>query len=542
MIAQIQKEAQMAQRAFPLDIWSVKEYGLNEWSERLFWPVTDVEMRALYAEVDGLLVKTANSVSREMSDGICVLFSVLAEYFVAYVNARIVLHRTGKEGLTPAFRSTTRFYPELSGNRKGLPKPDWYGRLPKQPTAYEKIRALIKNFVDAGKLHGYGPGRFLRRSDKPDYLCFHYPSPDKQAFAASRGRKIRILHPRHFMPKYVEGAVPIVPEDQKTVDGLINRLRELAMRYGVVLDARECGDLNALTLSSLRRVCDSIDQIRPMLRKLDKTSIMLDGLGNLFKRCFSMAARIEGHQVVGFTHGNTVGMGKVGTFSYVEIAVVDEYVVPTASSARFFSDLQRKFRLQESRKAEIVSTGDDSYRKMWDRERSKPLPAAVKTVMIVECAITGLADRDIYYFWPFQVDLTLRVAKSMRGKGIRTILKRHPDRLAESGSLYDAYFDEVIADRFENVYERADALYFPYISSTTFGFSLLTNKPIIFFDTMLETVWEDMHKPLRKRCRVVPSEFDGQGRLAYDEKAFLDALLKKPEKPDDEFVEKNMFA
>ena len=115
-------------------------------------------------------------------------------------------------------------------------------------------------------------------------------------------------------------------------------------------------------------------------------------------------------------------------------------------------------------------------------------------------------------------------------------MKLHPDRIRESGDLYDNYFDEWIADPFEEVHEMADAFLFTEVGSSTFGFALLTNRPVIFFDTMLNMLWEEVHEPLHKRCRIIPSQLTSEGRWVFDEDALVEALRSSPELPDEDFV------
>jgi hypothetical protein len=532
--------AATVKRHFPADIWSLKGMDLELWAETQFWPVSDLELREVYGRVDAILAGAIADSRDEAADGLCVLFNVLSEYLVTYLHARWVLARTARAGESLVISARTRLLGSLAGG-KGIERPDWLARLPKTPTWRERVRYRVRVLRDSLVYHRLDWRYWLGKGPGPAYLCFHAPSPDKRKFAASRGRKIRILHPRRFMCDVPGGDRRPAAGDERAVGLIAEGLDRLAAELSVPFPPSERGQLADLMLGSIRSVCASIASIQPLVRPFAPTSILLDGLGNLFKRCFLVAARREGHHIVGFTHGNTVGMGNVATFSYVEIGMLDTYVVASRASAAFFDRLQRKFPLRPAKPAEIVAIGEEKYRELWAAGKSLKPPAEVKTVMFLEAALTGYMDRDTCFFWPFQVDLIVRTAKALRQRGIRTILKRHPDRLAESQGLYDPYFDEVLEERFESVHDRADAFFFPLTSSTTFGFSLLTNKPVLFFDRMLETIWQDMHSDLAKRCRIIPSWFDRKGRLAFDESALIEAVLRKPEPPDDGFAKEFML-
>jgi hypothetical protein len=531
----------LLKKTFPVDIWSVKKYGVEKWRKTLFWPVSDWELRSLYNDVDGAYVKTINETHLDLDGPFSVMFNLISEYYVSFIHAVMVVERLRNAGFSIEYSKSARHYPGLvDGNqsvlglrRKGFP--------PRSPSTWERIRGRARSILEQGKYHGFDLSYYLGLSHRPHYLCFHYPDRDKQWYAESRGAKITIVHPRQFMPKGPFRPANNLPGTDQAVHRLISGLGEIAEKYGVHLNASHIEHLQGLTMSHLGLVRDYIVQIRQLLRLREQTSFLVDGLGNLFKRSLCIAGRREGFRTVGFTHGNTVGMNSFGTFAYVDLAMVDTYVVPTEASARLFSKLQGRYRLPHDRRVEIVSSDNDMYNKVWEDNRRKPLPSSIKTVMVIECPMTGSVNRDVYLFWAYQVELTLRVAKLMRKLGVKTILKRHPDRLAESEDLYDPYFDELMIEPFEKVYEVADALFFPYISSTTFGFSLLTNRPIIFFETMLNSVWDELHEPLKRRCRVVPSWLDANGRLVFEEDAFIGALMQEPEEPNDDFVRKYMF-
>ncbi len=161
--------------------------------------------------------------------------------------------------------------------------------------------------------------------------------------------------------------------------------------------------------------------------------------------------------------------------------------------------------------------------------------------MVVEYPLTEFHHRLSFLFWPYQLALTLRLGLLCRRLGVTAVLKRHPDRLTESMGVYDAHFDQLLAAPFEEVCSQADAFIFPSIASTTFAVALLTNRPVIFFETALLDVWEELHAPLKKRCRVIPAWTDEEDRLVFDEKALADALRRPPEAPDTQFLEEYLF-
>lgn len=527
-------------KKFPVDIWSVKKYGVEEWYQTLFWPVPDKELRSLYNDVDEFYIKIINQADPELGDAMSVIFNLIVDYYVSFVHVQMVVKRLRQAGFSIEYSPSARHYSEVVNADQGMLALTRKGFPPRSPSTKERVRGRIRTVLENIKYHKLNLNSYFEPSRKQNYLCFYYPDRDKQLYANSHGKKITIVHPRQFMPKG-PFAPANLPKLEPTVRELISGVREIAEKYGVYLDVYQIEHFQDLTMTSLGLVGDYITQIRELLHSREPTSFLVQGLGNIFKRSLCVAGRREGFKMVGFTHGNTVGMNSFGTFSYVDLAITDAYVVPTKASVKLFSKLQKRYPVPYDRQVEIVSSDNEVYKKIWQENRKKALPSSIKTVMVIESPITGNLDRDVYFFWPYQVELILRVGKLMRKWGFKTILKRHPDRLAESEGVYDSYFDELMVEPFEKVYDKADALFYPYISSTTFGFSLLTNKTIIFLEEMLGSVWNELHDPLKKRCRVVPSWLDSTGKLMFNQDMLRDALQKEPGPPDEDFVQKYMF-
>ena len=125
----------------------------------------------------------------------------------------------------------------------------------------------------------------------------------------------------------------------------------------------------------------------------------------------------------------------------------------------------------------------------------------------------------------FQLWLCIKLSKLLKREGFYTIMKRHPDRLKETEGLYENYFDSVIKEPFEKVYRMTDAIIFPDVTSTTFPFALLKDKPILIFETLLKYFISDHnHKQIKSRCTIIPSYFDDDNRFIFEENILIDSL------------------
>ena len=120
--------------------------------------------------------------------------------------------------------------------------------------------------------------------------------------------------------------------------------------------------------------------------------------------------------------------------------------------------------------------------------------------------------------------MEIRLAKLLRKKGYYVIYKPHPMTMNEIEGIFDNYVDEIVEDEYENVYDIADCVMFGDYSTSTFGFSLLTNRPIVLIDIKGNYRFPKAFELLNKRCSIVMAELDGSGRINFDENKVLNAV------------------
>lgn len=531
-------------KSFPVDVWSVKDYGLDKWHRECSnWPVSEREFLSLRADIDELYVRTIIELHPEVGDIFVVLYKLTIEY-VMFVHSAIVVDRLNKAGLSVGYSNSSMYYEAIvRGNNdiRGIfyfyKTKLWLQTPSFQQRILNKLRVLKQHY----KYYGFNWDYYVGLSDKSYWLALGCPSQEIERYAEFHGKQICFTYPFPLTPILHSNSANHVPVVDQVVCQLMSGLEEIAVKYGVQLQAAHIRYLQDMTGACFKEAWNSITEIRQLLRKGERTPILLSALGGVLARCVCIAGRREGYKIIGGNHGNSVGIFNSKSFATIDLSMVDTYVVQTMGAAKLFSKLRDHYTLSAHRQIEVVSVETDKYEQQWRMNQQNPLPYTIESVMLLEYPLTPFRHENVLAFWPYQLDLILRVAMFMRQQGIKTIMKRHPDRLPESEGLYDQYFDELVTEPFETVYEMADAYFFPNITTTTFGFALLTNRPVIFFETMIEDVWEEVHEPLGKRCSIIPSWFDTSGRLMFDEDALAEALRRKPEEPDTEFVEKYMF-
>jgi hypothetical protein len=190
---------------------------------------------------------------------------------------------------------------------------------------------------------------------------------------------------------------------------------------------------------------------------------------------------------------------------------------------------------------EFISVDTLRYKSLLDTFSSKSPPPRIDTVMVM-----GFPMNAIRYpyssgdFFLLQLDLELRILRVLKEHGFRVLYKVHPERKKEAEGVYDGACDRVLSNAFETMWEEADAVVYPTTSSSTFGYSLCTNRPLIALDLSGKRWNREPYDLLKKRCTMVPAWFTERNRVDFDEKGLLEALQRKPETPDYAYVRELM--
>jgi len=144
-------------------------------------------------------------------------------------------------------------------------------------------------------------------------------------------------------------------------------------------------------------------------------------------------------------------------------------------------------------------------------------------------------------FFYSRIDLEYRLITFLKKNGYSVIYKAHPDRLSEATGLYEGVVDEIISSPFETIINSTDCFLFTHSSSTTFGYALLTNKPIFLIDINSSNVELDSYNLLRKRVDMIPSYTVKSTRIFFDKDIMLKKMRRSPVGVQDNSYLEKMF-
>jgi hypothetical protein len=530
-------------KEFPVDIWTLKRGDVEQWHQEFNgWPVTPQELKELVDAVNMLFARTILDAPRLLGDVLQTPILLMADYAML-MHATLVTERLRQSGWRPLCDGATLYYPGLLGEGpvRGIYnyKPDHFPAVPTWPA---RPRGWLRTQKRAYEFRQKQSDSAVKGQSGPPFLALGDPGPTLTEYARTRQRQIRFLYPFDLLNR---SAPSIVSEAEvsKVVDSLIMGLHALAVDYNFQLGASHTDYLVRTTRDAISAAARAIEAVWPTLRNRSRTSFLARPLANVLVRSVTVVARHTGHRVIGAPHGSTTGVSKVSSLVPIELAVSDTYLAFNRHGADLLSRTRDAHPLGGRWKTdiEVLSSATKKFKQWGEAHQADSLPDRIKRVMLIEFPLNSMVYENVLGHWPYHLDLIISVSRLLRKYKMETILKLHPDRLQESDGVFGSFFDEQLVEPYEQVYQQADAYLFTNIATSTFGFALTTNRPIIIFDIALQDVYDVAHDALRKRCRVIPSWFDEQGRLQFDEDALARALTRKPELPDMSFVETYMF-
>jgi len=510
------------EKIYPIDIAGIKNIGVDEWLKSYHIPVTGKEFQTIYDNVFTSFYDTV----KQYNDGVV--------YWIAISNTRIINFTS--EWILEVLRLIRlkeKGYEYMIGTEKVRIPNDIsvfkYDPLAKINMIGKNVSKLnyqerIKNILRVVKYNLYPPvfanKAFLANISSPDFFIGYRSQEEVVAYC-----KQDKISPIHLSPLLFANNIPGEINNKYELD----RVLEFVCSFLVLLN-KQFPEINSSLFGLLRKemeesfVCSLLlfYQNVNVFRKFKAEKLLATGITNPVHRVFCASWRYAGGEVIGFTHGNNYSYGySPGIVKY--LSIVDRYITVTAGHKKLLQKAAEEFDCG-LRMGNITFTKQSYYERLFtELQRKKPVNN-IKYIMLVGFPMTD-------HYFPFfpgsyafaQLGLELRLAEILRSKGYKVIYKPHPMSPNEVEGIFEGYADEVIKAKFEEVFDKADCIIFGDSSTTTFGYSLLSNKPIVLIEVKGNYWYPRAFELIKKRCSVVEAEAV-DGKIVFEEKDVTNAV------------------
>ncbi len=514
---------------FPLDIFAVKNYGLERWRKEFFWPVPDKEVALLYEALERCWLKAVEDAETDWRNLLLIQNRSLVD-LLQYAHAARVLAELKQRDLCPLSSDHTRFYPELLSGAAGTDFPAPARRTGNCPDVLSRARE-VKHFFRYNRF-----GCALKMIAAPDQTCLlggGEPDGYMRDFIFGLPRPV---WPIDRIREGRRGGLP--QETEKRVLRLTEEVFLALEPLNVSFKEGSREIIRGKLLENFRRAEALLAWVRSRVR--GRRELFTMNLGVPFAVALAIAVKEKQGTVTSFIHGGNIGMQQCPVWRWYNFLLTDRFCLYSGASARLFEKLAALFPPPGRGAITFLAFPSREYGKVAERFRSQPPPRKIRKVMLVGFPMNQWRYVGVPYgtFSMMQLELELRIVDFLRDEDIDVIYKAHPDRLKEVEGVFE-HKTTVRSDRFEDVADQADAFVFGDISTSTFGYALCTNKPVaLVCPGPDEKFFEEPYALLKKRCRVIKAGFDERNRILFQEEDLRDFLTAKPGDPDGEFVEK----
>ena len=506
---------------FPLDIFSIKKLGVESWHKNFYWPVTINE----YEQIENSLLDSFDKIysiqeNNKIMDSLWVLYPRLLANLCLLIHNKLVLDRISNKTIAFDYNNTkcnkitiSNYYWDILINNKKIKFP------PIENTFFStynyRLRAKVSSIKNLFLNYGLTG---IRPKMQNNNLCFVIEPISSDMIDYSKQKKKTIIYIDPY--KYKLNKIPKIEE--KDLNGVVELFIENIIKdYKTMFSTNQTQQIKSSFKKQVQLIIN-INAHNSSLYKGNKfNSFFAMRLGNPLIRSVAISCMRNGINAYGFTHGNYIGFHSERKYSNIFFGCVNNFVAPSKASAKLFSNSSVEFNKIYNKKINIsYIIKNSAFNRVNQNVRHLIKPSVIKKVLLVEFGL-GFDHQS----WPFYLDFILNIGKTIRTNSqLISMIKRRPERLEESKDVYNQFFDKCIDKPFEDVFGKADIIIFPRITTTTFGFSLFTNLPIIIFSHSLVNVNNETINDLYQRCNVINSSVCKKGKIRFDENKLLKVL------------------
>ena len=219
-----------------------------------------------------------------------------------------------------------------------------------------------------------------------------------------------------------------------------------------------------------------------------------------------------------FHHGNDTALTIQNIAHVHNIAHGENIVVPTLGIANQYNKVYGNSPLNSIMRPKYYNVY--SNKKLYTRRVNQKNHISTTTRPVV--MLMGYPYNDRRYtdergmYFITHAILEYKILDYLKTINDSPLYKVHPDRSLEASDILREYSDTFIHGKFEDIYHMADVIIFTYVSTTTFGYALTTDKKIVLIEDIDNEKDKDQWSILRKRVNTISATLNQYGEYEFD--------------------------
>ena len=509
------------EKIYPINITGIKNIGTEKWLKSYYIPVTGKEFKNIYEKV----FKSYFDTIKQYDNGIIywiTLSNINIPYYVSlYILELLRFIRLKEKGYEyiigqkkekiPESISAYKF-PSLSNLNiivKGM------SELTPQERAKNILRTIKYNFSAPVSTNKY----FLTNISSPVFFIGNRSQKEVVAYCNQNKISPIYLSPMLFAKSQYKG--PNLEPQLSQLIGFSNDFLALIKERYFVNNENIFILLKRSLEEELKYSLIFFKQNLSVFAKHKPKTLLATGPGATIHRLFCSVWRYAGGRVIGFTHGNSYSHCYMSSV-FIQYSMVDQFIASSKGHEEIIRQSPKDF-MPDYKMPNMGHLENNIYKPLFGRLQSDPPVKKIKRIMVIGNIAKSYIGIDAeFHAFAFLYN-ELKLIELLKTAGYHVVYKARPDTLDETEGIFETYADQVLTDRLEDVYHYADCLLFSSPYSTTFGFSLLTNKPIVLINIKGYTWYPRAFELIKKRCYVVEAKTVDE-RIVFNEQDVIDAV------------------
>ena len=510
------------EKIYPIDIAGIKNLGIKKWMDDYYIPVTGKEYYSIYERVLNAYLSALNTYKSDVVSLIVISNITIPIHVSLYILELLRFIRLKDKGYDYIMGQKKEKIPSDISTYEftGLSNMNLIGKGISELTPQERAKNILRTIKYNISPRHLINKNFLKNISKPYYFIGDRTQHEVVAFCRENGIAPICLPSMIFAKK---GSVEINNDSQyvEMMDYIMIFL-DLVRKQHPIIDNSAFELLRKNVEECFR---NSLFYFRQNIRVFGKhkpKNLLVTGLGNQIHRLFCSAWRYAGGRVIGFSHGGNYSHCYSPRTPQIELSLVEQLIVTSKGHEEIIKQSAKDF-MPDYKMPNIGHVKNNIYKPLFGRLQSVPPVNKIKIIMVVGTVGNKYYQEDTEYHTYSFLYNEIQMIKILKKAGYYTIYKPRPETMHETYGIFEMYADDVLKEKLEDVYKNADCLVFSSPYSTAFGFSLLTNRPIVLLNVKGYLWYSRAFELIKKRCRIVEA-YPADGRIVFDENGFIDAV------------------
>ena len=238
-----------------------------------------------------------------------------------------------------------------------------------------------------------------------------------------------------------------------------------------------------------------------------------------------------GVKTYGFHHGNLLGNKYHRTAQFIGKSYCKRFIMPSKGIAEAYKSNYSEEPLEKITNPTYISANTSFYLNLFNDKKNKYKNIKKNSAVLVGTPANIFRYTDeLGQFFYFKFALEFKIINLLKKNGIHVVYKAHPDRLKEIRGLFENYVDEYVTTPFEKIWHKYDNYIFTDTASSTFGFSIATQKKVILLENNKELKNKKVDELISARIFKVKTDFNSDLKFSFNEKDLIEAIKTKNHK------------